>query len=87
MRFPLIYECSVTSIFRFDTNYNAKQTIENVQMYQLGMKLANLYKSNLVQSRSYSDRAETVFKFINQTGIIDLDTFKVRPLNIESTLN
>ena len=66
-------------LYRFDTNYNAKQTIENVQMFQFGMKLANLDKlANPVQSKSYSDRAETVFKFINTTGIIDLDTFKVR---------
>jgi hypothetical protein len=63
---------------RFDTNFNAKQTIENVQMYQLGMKLANLVKkSNPEQSRSFSSRARRVWNFINRTGIIDPVNFKV----------
>jgi len=72
----------IRSQIRFDTSYTAKQTIENVQMYQLGMKLAHLDRanpdSNPDESESYSSRATEILKFINETGIVDQDSFKVR---------
>ncbi len=75
---------TVFLILRFDTSFNAKQTIENVQMYQLGMKLAHLdradpdHSSNPNKTESYSSRATEIMKFINETGIVDPDTFKVK---------
>ena len=54
-------------------------------MFQFGMKLANLVKKSGEvsaspdpdRSKSYSDRAKQVWRFIITTGILDLVDFKV----------
>ena len=54
-------------------------------MYQFGMKLANLVKKSGEvsaspdpdRSKTYSDRAKQVWRFITATGILDLVDFKV----------
>ena len=56
----------------FDNNYNAKQTIENVQMFQLGYKL-----QRLTGNKTFGDRAKQVWKFMTGAGILDRKNFKV----------
>ena len=49
-----------------------KQTIENVQMFQLGNKLARL-----LNKKQYREKANTVWKWINKVGIINMTTYQV----------
>lgn len=60
----------------FDGGMNAKATITNVQMFQLGMKLARLSSSKRDQD-TFRDRATKVWQFINNTGILDYTNYKV----------
>ena len=56
----------------FDNSLGGKQTIENVQMIQLGNKLARLTKEN-----SYRDRAALVWKWVQKVGILNMTSFQV----------
>ena len=55
----------------FDSSMGGKETIENVQMFQLGMKLAR-YKHG-----KYKQLAETVWKWIQKVEIINMTSYQV----------
>ena len=56
----------------FDQGQTAKDTIENVQMFQLGNRLARLTKQE-----KYREKADQVWRWINKVGIINNKTFQV----------
>ena len=56
----------------FDQGLAAKDTIENVQMFQLGNRLARLSKED-----QYKEKAWSVWRWINQVGMISPRTFQV----------
>lgn len=56
----------------FDQSQAAKLTIENVQMFQLGNRLARLTKED-----HYRQRAGLVWRWINKVGMINPHTFQV----------
>ena len=59
----------------FDQTLSSKEAIENVQMYQLGMKLARLSKEG---QEDFHSKAKTVWNFLTKaTGILDPKTFQV----------
>ena len=53
-------------------SHGGKQTIENVQMFQLGNKLARL-----LNNKEYSRKASIVWKWINNVNIINMTTYQV----------
>ena len=55
----------------FDNSQGGKETIENVQMFQLGMKLAR-YKHG-----KYKSLAETVWKWIHKVHLINMTSYQV----------
>ena len=56
----------------FDNNYSGKETIENVQMIQLGLKLARLSRDT-----KYSDKAKQVLSWVLHVGIVNRTSFQV----------
>ena len=56
----------------FDQSHGGKETIENVQMFQLGNRLARLTKQE-----KYREKADQVWRWINKVGIINNKTFQV----------
>ena len=52
--------------------HGGKQTVENVQMFQLGNKLARL-----LNNKQYSEKANTVWEWINKVKIINMTTYQV----------
>ena len=62
-------------------SHGGKQTIENVQMFQLGNKLARL-----LNNKEYSKKANTVWKWINNVHIINMTTYQVRASQLHQLL-
>ena len=56
----------------FDQSQASKVTIENVQMFQLGNRLARLTKKD-----RYKEKAGLVWRWINKVGMISPKTFHV----------
>ena len=56
----------------FDNNYSGKETIENVQMIQLGLKLARLSGE-----AKYSDKAKQVLSWVLHVGIVNSTSYQV----------
>ena len=56
----------------FDQSQQSKETIENVQMFQLGNRLARLTGKS-----EYKEKAREVWRWINKVGIISQETSQV----------
>lgn len=64
----------------FDQSQNGKATIENVQLYQLAMKLARFSKTSQ-EKQEFVAKAEKLWNFLTKaTGLLDPITFQVKPL-------
>ena len=62
----------------FDQSLKSKATIENAQIYQLGMKLARLSNSSKEVKEDFHSKAKTAWNFLTKaTGILDPKTFQV----------
>jgi predicted alpha-1,6-mannanase (GH76 family) len=62
----------------FDNNFAGKQTIENVQMVQLGARLARLlFSSNSSSSHDYLEKAQLVWRWIVARQLYDNVTHQV----------
>lgn len=61
----------------FDQNQNYKGTIENAQLYALGMKLAR-FSSDKSEREAFISKAEKLWNFLTKaTGLLDPANFKV----------
>ena len=61
----------------FDQSHQGKSTIENTQMYALGMKLAR-FSNSPQEKQDFQGKSEKVWNFLtNKTGILNGTTFQV----------
>ena len=61
----------------FDQSHQGKSTIENTQMYALGMKLAR-FSNSPQEKQDFQGKSQKVWNFLtNKTGILNGTTFQV----------